>query len=87
MFGDVLAALRRMGPRQVLSSPNFVVTSISLKPDFRHGQALLQALNFANVIASGLMMWKGLGLICNTESPIVVVLRWVVPSLLRGIKP
>ncbi len=39
---------------------------------------LLQALNFAAVIASGLMIWKGLGLICNTESPIVVVLRCVL---------
>lgn len=42
-------------------------------------QVLLQALNFASVIASGLMIWKGLGLICNTESPIVVVLRYVMP--------
>lgn len=38
-------------------------------------QVLLQMLNFASVLASGLMMWKGLGLITNTESPIVVVLR------------
>lgn len=38
-------------------------------------QVLLQILNFASVLATGLMMWKGLGLICNTESPIVVVLR------------
>ncbi|KAJ7481655.1 hypothetical protein FB451DRAFT_1236763 [Mycena latifolia] len=37
---------------------------------FRH--VLLQALNFASVIASGLMIWKGLGLITNSESPIVV---------------
>jgi len=34
-------------------------------------------LNFSSVIASGLMMWKGLGLVTNTESPIVVVLRYV----------
>ena len=40
-------------------------------------QLLLQCLNFASVIASGLMVWKGLGLITNTESPIVVVLRCV----------
>ena len=43
-------------------------------------QALLQMLNFASVIASGLMIWKGLGLVMNTESPIVVVLRCVLPS-------
>lgn len=28
------------------------------------------------MIASGLMMWKGMGLLTNTESPIVVVLRY-----------
>lgn len=32
-------------------------------------------MNFAMVISTGLMVWKGLGLVTNTESPIVVVLR------------
>ena len=41
-------------------------------------QILLQILQFASVIATGLMMWKGLGLVTNTESPIVVVLRCIV---------
>ncbi|KLO07840.1 signal peptidase I [Schizopora paradoxa] len=46
---------------------------------------LLQALNFAAVIASGLMIWKGLGLVCNTESPIVVVLSGSMePAFYRG---
>ncbi|KAH8112288.1 hypothetical protein DFH11DRAFT_1512056 [Phellopilus nigrolimitatus] len=46
---------------------------------------LLQALNFASVIASGLMIWKGLGLVCNTESPIVVVLSGSMePAFYRG---
>jgi signal peptidase I len=40
-------------------------------------QVLLQVLNFVSVLASGLMIWKGLGLLTNTESPIVVVLRYV----------
>lgn len=40
-------------------------------------QVLLQILNFASVLSSGLMIYKGLGLITNTESPIVVVLRCV----------
>lgn len=44
-------------------------------------QVLLQLLNFASVIASGLMIWKGLGLFFNTESPIVVVLRSVLSTL------
>ena len=41
-------------------------------------QVLLQVLNFASVMASGLMIWKGLGLLTNTESPIVVVLRYLL---------
>ncbi|KAG8911309.1 Signal peptidase complex catalytic subunit [Tulasnella sp. 418] len=48
-------------------------------------QALLQALNFATVLASGFMMWKGLGLITNNESPIVVVLSGSMePAFYRG---
>ncbi|KAN0094501.1 hypothetical protein V8E55_002788 [Tylopilus felleus] len=50
---------------------------------FRH--LLLQILNFASVIASGLMLWKGLGLFFNTESPIVVVLSGSMePAFHRG---
>lgn len=50
---------------------------------FRH--VLLQLLNFASVIASGLMIWKGLGLFFNTESPIVVVLSGSMePAFYRG---
>ncbi|KAI0312713.1 hypothetical protein OF83DRAFT_1176377 [Amylostereum chailletii] len=46
---------------------------------------LLQILNFATVLASGLMMWKGLGLLTNTESPIVVVLSGSMePAFYRG---
>ncbi|KAF8323879.1 putative signal peptidase [Clavulina sp. PMI_390] len=48
-------------------------------------QILLQILQFATVIATGLMMWKGLGLITNTESPIVVVLSGSMePAFYRG---
>jgi len=46
---------------------------------------LLQILNFASVISSGLMIWKGLGLLTNTESPIVVVLSGSMePAFYRG---
>lgn len=38
---------------------------------------LFQALNLLTVVASGLMMWKGLCLLTNSESPIVVVLSYV----------
>lgn len=50
---------------------------------FRH--VLLQVLNFMSVLASGFMMWKGLGLLTNTESPIVVVLSGSMePAFYRG---
>ncbi|TFK28650.1 signal peptidase complex catalytic subunit SEC11 [Coprinopsis marcescibilis] len=46
---------------------------------------LLQVLNFASVIASGLMIWKGLGVVTNSESPIVVVLSGSMePAFYRG---
>ncbi|KAF9530568.1 signal peptidase complex catalytic subunit SEC11 [Crepidotus variabilis] len=46
---------------------------------------LLQILNFATVIASGLMIWKGLGVLTNSESPIVVVLSGSMePAFYRG---
>ena len=34
-----------------------------------------------SVLATGFMMWKGLGLVTNTESPIVVVLRYVFGAI------
>ncbi|KIJ64760.1 hypothetical protein HYDPIDRAFT_89389 [Hydnomerulius pinastri MD-312] len=47
--------------------------------------ALLQMLSFASAIASCLMLWKGLGLFLNTESPIVVVLSGSMePAFSRG---
>ncbi|KAF8621714.1 hypothetical protein AX15_007574 [Amanita polypyramis BW_CC] len=50
---------------------------------FRH--VLLQILNFSSVIATGLMIWKGLGLLTNSESPIVVVLSGSMePAFYRG---
>jgi len=53
------------------------------KLGIRH--VLLQILNFATVISTGLMIWKGLGLVTNTESPIVVVLSGSMePAFYRG---
>ncbi|GAA6020909.1 hypothetical protein JCM11491_000062 [Sporobolomyces phaffii] len=50
---------------------------------FRH--VLSQALNFAMVLSTALMMWKGLSVVCNTESPIVVVLsESMEPAIQRG---
>jgi signal peptidase len=50
-----------------------------------HRHALLQALYFVGVITSGFMMYTGLGLICNTESPVVGVLSGSMePAFFRG---
>ncbi|GAA6049829.1 Signal peptidase complex catalytic subunit SEC11 [Rhodotorula toruloides] len=46
---------------------------------------LTQALNFAMVLSTALMMWKGLSIVCNTESPVVVVLsESMEPAIQRG---
>ncbi|ORY83562.1 hypothetical protein BCR35DRAFT_290575 [Leucosporidium creatinivorum] len=46
---------------------------------------LLQGLNFAMVLSTALMMWKGLSIVTNTESPIVVVLsESMEPAIQRG---
>ena len=47
--------------------------------------ALLQALNFLTVISTALAMWKGLSVLTNTESPVVVVLSGSMePAFYRG---
>ena len=69
MFGEEIARIRKLG-----------VQGVSLDAQVyrpANKQLLLQALNFLTVIASGLMMWKGLCLVTNSESPIVVVLSQV----------
>jgi len=38
-------------------------------------QVYFQFLNFAMIVASALMIWKGLMITTGSESPIVVVLR------------
>lgn len=46
---------------------------------------LMQGLNFATVICTALMLWKGLAVILNTESPVVVVLSGSMePGFYRG---
>ncbi|KAG8744526.1 Signal peptidase complex catalytic subunit [Ceratobasidium sp. 414] len=80
MFEDELKTLRKMGVRAVSCSPN--VRAGRLKSA---SQVLLQIMNFAMVISTGLMVWKGLGLVTNTESPIVVVLSGSMePAFYRG---
>ncbi|GAA5881849.1 hypothetical protein JCM3774_003057 [Rhodotorula dairenensis] len=50
---------------------------------FRH--VLTQALNFALVLSTAFVMWKGLAVACNTDSPVVVVLtESMEPAIHRG---
>ena len=47
--------------------------------------ALVQALNFALVLSSAFMMWKGLSVLTDSSSPIVVVLSGSMePAFQRG---
>ncbi|KZP07638.1 signal peptidase complex catalytic subunit SEC11 [Athelia psychrophila] len=48
-------------------------------------QFLLQALLIVQVLSSGLAMYQTLGLLCNTDSPVVVVLsESMEPAFARG---
>eukprot|EP00924_Labyrinthula_sp_SR-Ha-C_P011308 snap_masked-scaffold_36-processed-gene-0.43-mRNA-1 protein AED:0.03 eAED:0.03 QI:0/-1/0/1/-1/1/1/0/189 len=45
----------------------------------------MQFLNLCMVVSSALMLWKGLGALTNTESPVVVVLTGsMLPGIERG---
>ncbi|KAJ3137609.1 Signal peptidase complex catalytic subunit S11C [Geranomyces variabilis] len=48
-------------------------------------QLAQQALNFCLIVSSALMIWKGLSVVTNSESPIVVVLsESMEPAFARG---
>jgi hypothetical protein len=48
-------------------------------------QLIYQALNFAMIVSSALMIWKGLMVVTGSESPIVVVLSGSMePAFFRG---
>jgi len=46
--------------------------------EFFHFQFLYQVLSFGMIVSSALMIWKGLMVVTGSESPIVVVLRFVM---------
>lgn len=48
-------------------------------------QLYYQVLNFAMIVSSALMIWKGLIVVTGSESPIVVVLRWVEAEALPAV--
>ncbi len=41
-------------------------------------QLSFQVLNLAMIVFSALMIWKGLMVVTNSESPVVVVLRYYI---------
>lgn len=48
-------------------------------------QIIYQVLNFAMIVSSALMIWKGLMVMTGSESPIVVVLSGSMePAFFRG---
>ncbi|EIW71279.1 hypothetical protein TREMEDRAFT_27690 [Tremella mesenterica DSM 1558] len=80
MFSSEIARLRKLGVQGV--SPSLPSPSPSFVTD---NQLLFQLLNLLSVVTSGLMMWKALCLITNSESPIVVVLSGSMePAFYRG---
>ncbi|ORX54695.1 signal peptidase complex catalytic subunit SEC11C-like protein [Piromyces finnis] len=57
----------------------------SLFPGKTYREVAHQILNILMVAASAIMMWKGLGILTNVESPIVVVLsESMEPAFSRG---
>ena len=77
-FEDV----RRMNKRQVkyflkydFSVMNLKKSASSVNRLIFNPQLFYQGLNFAMIVSSALMIWKGLMVVTGSESPIVVVLR------------
>ncbi|KAJ3018545.1 Signal peptidase complex catalytic subunit S11A [Thoreauomyces humboldtii] len=59
-----------------------VVRNLARQPIRRH---LQQFMNFCLIVSSALMIWKGLSVVTNSESPIVVVLsESMEPAFARG---
>uniref|UniRef100_A0A8C2VEQ6 SEC11 homolog C, signal peptidase complex subunit n=1 Tax=Chinchilla lanigera TaxID=34839 RepID=A0A8C2VEQ6_CHILA len=77
---DIFGDLRKMNKRQLSSG-----TSRSIVPDPYHRRLYYQVLNFAMIVSSALMIWKGLIVLTGSESPIVVVLSGSMePAFHRG---
>lgn len=93
MFGDEIARIRKLGIQGVRIAKARRAPAVGVLLATRDDeqprralhfarppltpQVLFQVYQFLNVIASGLVMWKALCLVTNSESPIVVVLSYV----------
>ncbi|KAJ3294542.1 Signal peptidase complex catalytic subunit S11C [Borealophlyctis nickersoniae] len=86
--------LRVLSPRvfQLVSVPKFAISTLRLAmiPSKEFSKMSIrrlaqQALNLSLILASALMIWKGLAVMTNSESPIVVVLsESMEPAFQRG---
>ena len=64
---------------------NFVKDAYDQIKQMKPRVLLLQAINFCMIVSSALIMWRGIMLVFNTESPMVVVLSGSMePSMYRG---
>ena len=77
-----LDELRRMNKRQVgffCVFDRLFLSSIAINRPFVSDskQIYYQVLNFGMIVSTALMIWKGLMILTGSESPIVVVLRFV----------
>ena len=55
---------------------NIITDTVNEIRKMRFRKLLLQGLNFGMIVCSALMIWKTLMIVTNTESPVVVVLRY-----------
>lgn len=76
MFSESLRAMKTPNFRQVGIRHTVYPFVLNTSDDFGT-QTLLEFLRVISFIIPMYMIWIGLGLVANTESPIVVVLRYV----------
>ena len=81
-FSSWFEDVRRMNKRQVKYLVKYDISLLNLKESAScvnrlnfNLQLFYQGLNFAMIVSSALMIWKGLMVVTGSESPIVVVLR------------
>ena len=71
-------------PEPTLNNPSITAKMFSLTT-MQPRQLLTQALNFALILSTAFMMWKGLSVATDSPSPIVVVLSGSMePAFQRG---
>ena len=87
--------VRALGPARADASPPvrsahyFLSLRLSVYNtlrDMRKRQLAHQVLNLAMIVCSALMIWKGLMVVTESESPVVVVLRRAPPSAHRVVE-